>query len=186
MKIKKLILIGASTGGPGHIQKIIKSIKENFDATVVIAQHMQNTYIKSFAGQLNNNCKAEVLISKDGLKLENRKIYILDECYELKEQYESLTFIKQNKPFNYSPNIDLLFNSAIPLVKKIKTKCIILTGIGNDGANGAFNLANSGATCINESEKSAIVYGMPKAAQELNPTALQLDIYKICQEIGNF
>ena len=186
MKTKKLILIGASTGGPGHLQKIIKSIKENFDATVVIAQHMQSSYLKSFIGQLNNNCKIEVLSSKDGLKLKNRNIYILDECYELQEQYGNLTFAKQNQPFNYSPNIDLLFNSAVPMAKKIKTMCIVLTGIGDDGANGAFNLAKHGATCINESEESAIVYGMPKAAQELNPEALKLDIYKICQKIMDF
>ncbi len=186
MKIKKLILIGASTGGPGHIQKIIKTIKDDFDATIVIAQHMQSSYLKSFAGQLNNNCKAEVLLSKDGLKMENKKIYILDECYKLEERYENLTLSRQSKPSNYSPSIDLLFNSLTPIVKKIKTMCIILTGIGSDGANGALNLANSGATCINESEKSSIVFGMPKAAQELNPLALQLDIEEICQKIGAF
>lgn len=186
MKIKKLILIGASTGGPGQIQKIIKTIRENFDATAIIAQHMQSSYLKSFAEQLNNNCRIDVLLSKDNLKLENRKIYILDNCYKLKEQFGDLTFIKENRPLNYSPNIDLLFNSAIPITKKIKTMCIILTGIGSDGANGALTLANSGATCINESENSSIVYGMPKAAQELNPNAIQLNIDEICKKIGAF
>ncbi len=186
MKINRVILIGASTGGPGHIQKIIKSIKEDFNATIVIAQHMQSSYLKSFAGQLNNNCLVEVLLSKDGLKLENRKVYVLDESYELKEQYGNLTFAKQTKPFNYSPNIDLLFNSAVPIVKKFKIMSIILTGIGNDGAKSSSYLASNGATCINESESSSIVYGMPKAAQELNPNAIQLNIDEICQKIVIF
>ncbi len=147
---------------------------------------MQSSYLKSFAGQLNNNCLVEVLLSKDGLKLENRKVYVLDESYELKEQYGNLTFAKQTKPFNYSPNIDLLFNSAVPIVKKFKIMSIILTGIGNDGAKSSSYLASNGATCINESESSSIVYGMPKAAQELNPNAIQLNIDEICQKIVIF
>jgi len=186
LSIKKLILIGASTGGPGQLQKIIKTINKDFDATIVIIQHMQSPYLSSFVKQLNNNCNLDVSLSKENLVLKNRTIYVLEENYEIKDKNGDLVFHRYNKPLNYSPNIDLLFNSVASINKNIKIMAIILTGIGNDGASGASNLAKIGATCINENEQSSIVYGMPKAASELNPNALQLGIEEICYKIGEF
>ncbi len=186
LNIKKLILIGASTGGPGHMQKIIKSLDLHFDGTIIIAQHMQSPYIESFAKQLNNNTFLDVLQTKDNLILKNEKIYILPENYEVKNKFDNLYFSKSDKKLNYSPNIDLLFSSILNITKKLKIMCVILTGIGNDGAIGALNLSKKDATCINENEKSAIVYGMPKAASELNPSAKQLCIDDICKEINEF
>ncbi len=186
MEIKNLILIGSSTGGPGHIQKIIKSVKKDFDATILITQHMQSSFLTSFARQLNNNCQVDVMLLKDNQSLQNRKIYILDENYEIQKKYKNLLSVKYHHPLNYTPNIDLLFNSISKISIDIRIFCIILTGIGDDGAKGALNLAKKGATCINESEKTAIVYGMPKAASELNPQASQLDIFEICHKIESF
>ncbi len=186
MSIKKLILIGASTGGPGQIQKIIKSIKKDFNGTIIMAQHMQSEYLQSFVKQLDNNCSLEVKLSVDKLKIEPRKVYILLNNCEVQEQNGELKFYKYNKPLNYSPNINLLFSSVAKIKKDIKILGIILTGIGDDGAKGALDLANQGAICMNESEESSIVYGMPKSAHELNPSAPQLSIDTICEEIGKF
>jgi len=179
-------LIGASTGGPGQIQKIIRSIKKDFDATIVIAQHMQSGYLQSFTKQLNNNCAIKVELSNDKQIIQERKIYILLDSCEIVERNNEIIFCKSNEVLNYSPNVNLLFNSATKINKSIKIMCIVLTGIGDDGAIGAFNLAKNGAVCINESEDSSIVYGMPKAVHELNPKASQLSIDEICEEIGKF
>ena len=186
MNIKKLILIGASTGGPGQIQKIIKSIDRDFGSTIVIAQHMQSSYLKSFAKQLNNNSKIDVVPTQDNMRLNPKTIYILDENYELREKNRELIFHKSEKLLNYSPNINLLFNSVAQLTNSIKMMCIVLTGIGDDGAKGAFELAKKNAICINENEESSIVFGMPKAANELNPSAPQLGIDEICEKIRTF
>ncbi len=186
MKIKKLILIGSSTGGPGHIQKIIKSIQKDFDATILVAQHMQSSFLASFAKQLNNNSQIDVLLLKNNQLLRNRKVYILDENYEIMKDRQGIRAKKDDTTLSYTPNIDLLFNSLVKISTGIKILCIVLTGIGDDGAKGALNLAKSGATCIYESQESAIVYGMPKAAHELNPQAPQLNIFEICDEIRSF
>jgi len=186
LKIKKLILIGSSTGGPGHIQKIIKSIQKDFDATILVAQHMQSSFLASFAKQLNNNSQIEVLLIKNNQVLRNKKVYILDENYEIVEDHQGLRVKKYDTTLSYTPNIDLLFNSLAKISTRIKILCIVLTGIGDDGAKGALSLAKNGATCIYESEESAIVYGMPKAAHELNPQVPQMNILKICDEIRSF
>ncbi|MDX1809264.1 MAG: CheB methylesterase domain-containing protein [Sulfurospirillaceae bacterium] len=186
MNINKLILIGASTGGPGQIHKIIRSLREDFDGAMVIAQHMEHTYISSFMDYLHNNAPLDVVQAKDGLTIENKKIYLLSQSTEIKTQLSSLYFLQNNGEFNYNPNIDLLLNSAMEISKKIHVMCIILTGIGNDGACGALNLYNSNAICIAEDEKSSIVYGMPKAAIELNPKMKQASIDEICEAINRF
>ncbi len=186
MNIQKLILIGASTGGPGQIQKIIKSLDKKNDTAIVIIQHMQSSYLLSFANQLNKNSSMDVLATKDRLTLETNKVYVLDTNYEIQNKIGNLAFCKYGQKLNYSPNINLLFNSVATLQKKLKILCIVLTGIGDDGAKGALNLAKIGSTCINEDEKSSIVYGMPKAASRLNPSAKQLGIDEICKEIGRF
>ncbi|MCF6173855.1 MAG: chemotaxis protein CheB, partial [Campylobacteraceae bacterium] len=136
--------------------------------------------------QLNNNCNLEVKYPRDKQVIQNRKIYILLENYEIKEQNNEIIFCKSEEVINYSPNINLLFNSVAKISKNIKIMSIVLTGIGDDGALGALNLAKQGAICINESEESSIVYGMPKAAHELNPKAPQMNIDDISKEIGKF
>ena len=186
MNIKKLILIGASTGGPGQIQTIIKSLGKKSDTAIIIAQHMQSSYLVSFANQLNKNSLMEVATAKDKSAIKANMVYILDENYEIKKQGGNLVFSKYEQKLNYSPNIDLLFNSVATIQNGLKILCVVLTGIGNDGAAGSLNLAKNGSTCICEDEKSSIVYGMPKAASELNPSALQLGISEICNKIGSF
>lgn len=186
MHIKKLILIGASTGGPGQIQKIIKSIKKDFNKVIIIAQHMQSAYLQSFTNQLDNNCAISVITVFDNLTLSHGNIYVLPENYEIFESMGVLKFKKYNGALNYSPNINLLFNSVSNIKEKIEVMCIVLTGIGDDGAVGAYNLQKSGAKCLNENEQSSIVYGMPKAANELNPDAKQCNINQICKAMEEF
>jgi two-component system chemotaxis response regulator CheB len=79
-----------------------------------------------------------------------------------------------------------LFSSVSKIKENIQIMCIVLTGIGDDGATGALSLQKIGAICLNENEQSSIVYGMPKAASELNPLAKQCSIDEICDEIEGF
>jgi len=186
LQVKKLILIGASTGGPGQILKIIKSIKKDFDGVMIIAQHMQTPYLYSFSKQLNNNCAIDVTIARDNLILGKSGIYVLPENYEIIKNNAILKFKKYDGELNYSPNINLLFNSVFKIKENMQILCIVLTGIGDDGAVGANNLQKIGAKCLNENEESSIVFGMPKAASELNSGALQCDINQICTAIEEF
>jgi len=80
---KKLILIGASTGGPSHIQKILSSAPEKFCASIVIAQHMGSEYLPSFASRMNDECKLKVSLVRDALECKNGEVYICDQQTEL-------------------------------------------------------------------------------------------------------
>ena len=78
------------------------------------------------------------------------------------------------------------FSSSVECAKDAEILAVLLTGIGHDGANGLSELQKIGAKCIAESEKSAIVYGMPKRAIEINPNIVSLPLDDIVQTIKKF
>lgn len=180
---KKIVLIGASTGGPGQIQKIINSLPKLKDTTIVIAQHMIDGFMDSFANRFQNIKHLRVSVVKDNQAFESNNIYI---C-EGETQLINDSFSKKEISLNsYNPNINILFNSFTLLAKDTKILCAILTGIGDDGVEGCKNLSFNGALCITESKKSAIVDGMPSRARLLVPNIKVHEIDKIVQIISEF
>ena len=165
----KLIIIGASTGGPGHIQKIITALRNSSNIAVVVAQHMDAVYIPSFVKLLNSNCALEVYEAHERTRLQGSSVYICSSSCILKKEGSAITLLpEQTGHGSYNPNINLLFESAAALTHEVQIMGMILTGIGEDGAKGCLSLAESGGECLAESEESAVVYGMPKRAYELN------------------
>lgn len=162
----RLVLIGSSTGGPGHLHKIVLSLPERFSATVIIAQHIAPEFIPSFVKQLNNDSKIEVEAVIDNMLLAKSKVYVCSAETTINTNAEKLQFTQKKalKP-QYNPDINLLFHSAAKLSKQYKCLAIILTGIGDDGSEGIKQMALQGASCIAECETTTIVNGMPLQAR---------------------
>ncbi len=183
----KIILIGASTGGPGHIKKILTALKPEFNATIIIAQHMGNEYIPSFVKQLNSICCHNVnSVVSDNLLLASQ-VYVSSLLTSIKISSKGLSCL-QKKPIasGYNPDIDYLFTSAAKISDQISVLGIILTGIGSDGVNGCRLIAENGGECIAESETSAIVDGMPMQARKTVPNIKILSLNEIINEINLF
>lgn len=183
--LNKLVLIGASTGGPGHIKKLLEGLSLK-SAAIVIAQHMNKMFIPSFCTQLgrDNNLNTQLLSERESIL--GGKVYILDRNFELTGSLGVFAQPNDEAKTTYSPNVDMLFFSAIPLVRSVRTMAILLTGIGDDGARGLDKLQAQGARCVAENEESAIVYGMPKRAKELNPSIKALNLMGIKKELEEF
>ena len=180
----KLITIGASTGGPGQIQKIVENLHKDCTSSIIIAQHMGEEYLSSFAKNLNEHCPIEVCMVQEGMTLEPSKVYI---CSGLCTIKSNLLFSKQTTEKNrFNPDIDALFKSQVSLVDRFDVMSIILTGIGNDGAEGSLTLSAAGARTLAESEESAIVFGMPKRAIELCENIEVKHIDEIVKDVQNF
>ena len=90
------------------------------------------------------------------------------------------------KETTYNPNVDVLFHSGVQACKFADVMAILLTGIGDDGARGLNELYKAGAKCVAENEESAIVYGMPKRAKEINANLKSLPIGGIRAELERF
>lgn len=183
----RLILIGSSTGGPGHLDRILKGLQQNFEGTIVIAQHMSPHFIDSFARQIGTISPLEVHVVRDGMTLHPSKLYVCSGECRIVENRAHLVFSRQESKVSlYTPDINALFSSAAKLSSVLKRFGVILTGIGEDGAKGASELFRSGGKCMFESEESAIVYGMPRRALELTPEADTGTIEEIASAIQRF
>ena len=162
----KIILIGASTGGPGHIKKILTALKPEFSATIIIAQHMGNEYIPSFVKQLNSICCHEVSPVIPEKILLASHVYVSSLLTSITMDSRGLSCLeKYPEKSGYNPDINYLFTSAARIAHQVSVLGIILTGIGSDGVNGCQLLSEQGVECIAESETSAIVDGMPMQAR---------------------
>ncbi len=182
---EKLVLVGASTGGPGQLKYIFSNLPHNIKTPIVVAQHMGINFIPSFANQFNSELKVPVFLLDTKHKLDKGGIYICERNFILNSS-GAIVPKKEDEKTIYNPNVDLLFNSAIGICKEKDILAILLTGIGHDGADGLLNLANHGAKTIAENEDSAIVYGMPKQAKKLNPNLKMLHINEIKKELEDF
>ncbi|WP_041671807.1 CheB methylesterase domain-containing protein [Sulfurospirillum barnesii] len=183
----KIVLIGASTGGPGHLKKILASIPASFHASIIIAQHMNSMFIPSFISQFQNELPLVVHGVDKKMSLHPSTIYICPQnCHllrgDLTPKIEPI--LEGETPYN--PSIDTLFSSALECLRDSEIMAVLLTGIGHDGANGLSELQKQGAHCIAESEESAIVYGMPKRAVEINSHITVMPLHQIIDAIKLF
>ena len=165
------VLIGISTGGPQSLQSLLPKLPENIEVGMVIAQHMPPGFTKPMAERLNKYCKNLVKEAEDGEIIEPGKILV-------GKSGEHVTFYKKDGVYGvsirrfptrpYYPSVDLMFESAAETFEK-KIIAIVMTGMGNDGMEGAKALKKKGKHhIIAQDEKSSVIYGMPRAIVENN------------------
>ncbi len=183
-KLSKLILIGASTGGPGLIEKIIGSFKEVPHAALIIVQHMEAHHLVSFAKRLHrlNSSIAVTLVTQE-TKITDGNIYVLEDTSEFYFTHNTL-FLQKNTHVKsyYHPQIDELFLSASKL-HDIEIVTYLLSGIGADGAKGMLTLKEAHYKTVAQDEQTSIVYGMPKSAKEMGAALHVMSINEIIQDI---
>ena len=188
MKKQKLILIGSSTGGPGHLEKILSQLKPGFSSTVIIAQHIDSIFLPSMVKRLNDISELDIIQAQEDQHIKDGSIvFAHKDITNLQLNHtKGLHLKKCAQTSHYSPSIDALFLTAAKLCSTVDILACVLTGIGDDGAKGMLALKKSGAHCISESEESSIIYGMPKAAVELGASTEVLSLNEIIDKIQNF
>lgn len=167
MEVGRVILIGASTGGPGQIESIVKALPSLRHTTIIIAQHMASDFLGSFAKRLSGQSENMVHVIKDKMVLEAGCIYVAQGVVTLLEEREGLVFyISSPKENRFNPDINSIFSAFAPYAKRFKILGVILTGIGDDGVHGCKELALQGARTLTQTAQSAIVDGMPARARQ--------------------
>lgn len=181
-----IVVIGASTGGPGAIENIIRKLPNNMAVPVIIAQHMPANFVPSFASRLNDLSPLEVTMARKGDLLKpgcvviapgSRNMVVMKNTNgEAYIDFTSKTF----KEFNY-PSIDCLMLSAAEVFGK-RVIGVILTGMGKDGGSGMEAIREKGGYTIAQSKETCVVYGMPKVVVE-NGNAISI---VPINEVGGF
>lgn len=181
------VLIGSSTGGPRLIETICKTLPKDYPHVVCVVQHMPTDFTANFARRLNTLSSVEVLEADNEIVLQKGQVIIAKGGWHLHFRKKLNTFKVKLVPNStnrfFVPSVDEMFFSASEVLPTQKILAIELTGIGDDGADGMLALRKSGANTIAESEKSAIVYGMPKEAYERGGAQKVLDFSDIVNEI---
>lgn len=185
--VRKLVLIGASTGGPGHLDKIFRALPAGYDATVIVAQHINVQFLPTLCESLSSVSKIGVQMARENETMGHHGYLTHREVNMLQLECGAIRMNRSNPNDDHSPCIDELFLSAVPLVKSgCEILAALLTGIGHDGAAGLLALKKAGAKTLAESEKTAIVYGMPRAAYEIGAVDKPSDLEQIIQTIVAF
>lgn len=186
--ITKVVLIGASTGGPGLIEQICASLPSDYKFPVCIVQHMPEQFTNAFVDRLNRSSALEVHVSAKNMELKPGNIYIARGGVHMnfaKKVSGTIVIREDEKKGNnfFQPSVNDMMFSAMELFGAKNLLPVILTGIGNDGADAMVELKRAGAFTIAESEQSATVYGMPREAYERGGVAVQLDFKDILKTI---
>ena len=181
----KLIAIGASTGGVEALIEVLQGFPQQCPPTV-ITQHMPPLFTSSLAGRLNDICAAEVLEATSGAPLVPGKVYLApggDRHLEVAESSGLRCRLRPGPRVNgHRPSVDVMFKS-VAAASGAGAVGVILTGMGDDGAEGLLKMREAGSRTIGQDESTSIVYGMPKAAFQIGAVGQQLPLSEISEKV---
>lgn len=174
-----LIAIGASTGGPVALQKLLIPLPANFPCPITITQHMPGTFTGAFATRLNGLCQLEVCEAKDGMPLKAGHVYVApggkQMIYEGRGKNARIRIRPTDARLQFSPSVDVSFGSASKIFPG-KILAIILTGMGADGTEGSKLIKATGGKIWTQNEASCVVYGMPMSVAKAGLSQKELSI----------
>ena len=163
----RIIAIGISTGGPNALQYLLSQIPADFPATFVIVQHMPEGFTDMFARRLDECCALEVQEAKSGdLLISGRVLICPGNRHRMGRRMPrgDMIVLSETPPINgHRPSADVLFHSVAQEFG-LTSVGIIMTGMGEDGAEGIGAIKASGGMTVAQSEESCVVSGMPRAA----------------------
>ncbi|WP_026104452.1 chemotaxis response regulator protein-glutamate methylesterase [Anabaena sp. PCC 7108] len=182
----ELVAIGSSTGGPKALAAILSELPTNFNAAIAIVQHVDGHFSGGFADWLNQQTPLPVRLAVPGDRLQKGRILVAGTNDHLCLKPDlTLAYTKNPLDYPYRPSVDVFFKSLAQHWKS-KGTAILLTGMGKDGAEGLNALKLQGWHTIAQNQKSCIVYGMPKAAVELNAAVQVLSLESIAANLQKF
>lgn len=175
-----VVAIGASTGGPRALAEIVSHLPDSFGAGVVVAQHMPAGFTETLADRLDRRSPLEISEGRDGDEVKPGRVLVIPGGKHGKvarERGRLVLRVSDGADLIHRPNINLLFESVAAAVGS-RGIGVVLTGMGDDGARGLAELREAGGHTVAESESTAVIFGMPRAAAKSAEEILPL------QQIG--
>ncbi|NLJ77382.1 MAG: chemotaxis response regulator protein-glutamate methylesterase [Peptococcaceae bacterium] len=177
----KVIAIGASTGGTEAIRKLLQSFPATIPGIVVV-QHMPVGFTRHFAESLNNTCALEVREARTGDRVFPGRALIAPGDRHMRVHRSGGIYLVDCRPgekvCGHCPSVEVLFQS---LAKHVGANAIgiMLTGMGNDGAEGMLAMRQAGARTMAQDEATSVIFGMPRAAYEKGGAEYLIPLGKI-------
>jgi two-component system chemotaxis response regulator CheB len=181
----RVLVVGSSTGGVEALSRLIEQLPENCPPTAIV-QHMPPNFTASLAARLDRINAPSVKEAYDGAPLEAGCVYIAPGGamhLEIEEAGGLRCRLRAGAPVNgHCPSVDVLFASVAKIARQ-NAIGVILTGMGNDGAQGLLAMRQAGAQTIGQDEATSLIYGMPRAAFEIGAVERQLPLDRIANAV---
>lgn len=165
----KLIAIGVSTGGPQALEYLLSQLPPDFPGAIVVVQHMPSGFTDMFARRLDESCSLRVKEAQSGDTLQAGRVVICPGSRHMRVKRlpmgDVVVLNDEPRVNGHRPSVDVLFQSVAQEFGP-ETIAILMTGMGDDGAEGLGAVKRAGGMTIAQSEDSCVVFGMPKAAIE--------------------
>jgi two-component system chemotaxis response regulator CheB len=163
------VAIGISTGGPNALQYLLQQLPGDFPGTIVVVQHMPEGFTEMFARRLDESCAIDVKEAQSGDLLIAGRALICPGDRHIKVRRmplgNTVVLSDEARTNGHRPSVDILFRSVAAEFGS-RAVGVLMTGMGDDGAEGLGLMKDAGALTIAQSEDSCTVFGMPKAAVE--------------------
>lgn len=160
----KVIAIGASTGGPEALQKVITRLSRDFDLPILIVQHIAEGFLGGMVEWLGRTAGRNVRVASDREHITGGTIYFAPDGFDMGVSRGMFIVLSKNgSEGRHMPSVSYLFRSVDRAFRRDAVG-IILSGMGRDGVKELRQMKDHGAVTIAQDRESSIVYGMPKAA----------------------
>jgi two-component system chemotaxis response regulator CheB len=160
-----LVVIGASTGGPPLLSRLLPALPAAFGAPVVIALHISARFTAALAARLDESCRLRVCEVGGSIPVEPGNVYLARGSADVLVARRSSSLTVKTVPsgdeHRWHPSVDRLVASAQRYVDPARLVCVLLTGMGDDGATEMAAVKAAGGRTIAESAETAVVWGMP-------------------------
>jgi two-component system chemotaxis response regulator CheB len=182
-----LIGIAASTGGPSALSELFSQLTGRGSYAIVLAQHMPERFTRTFAERLDRKSSLRISEAVDGDLVTAHTGFVCPgrQCMEVQTQPGGLLRVKlmpQGPEDRYAPSGNRLL-SSVANVARNRAIGVILTGMGDDGTEGARAIMEAGGIVIAESEDSAVIYGMPGSAVRAGVVTRSLPLSQIADQL---
>lgn len=161
----RVVAIGTSTGGPSALQKVLSALPSDLPVPVLVVQHMPPQFTRSLAERLNATCRLRVVEAEEGMVLEPGLVLVAPggRHLTLKSGPSGVYALTPDVPATlHRPSVDVLFTSVCQVYGG-HVLGVVMTGMGQDGLEGARLIRQHGGRILVQDEETSVVYGMPRA-----------------------
>ncbi len=181
--LPEIVVIGASAGGPGALTQVLSYLPEDFPLPVLVTQHLSADFVPGLANWLGRRCVLPVRLATEGDYPQPGEVWIAPGGYHMQLSPEGrVQLVPEKGHYRHQPSVDALFDSTATVYGR-KVIAVLLTGMGDDGAEAMARLFAYGARTIVQNEETCVVYGMPGAAVERGAAEYILPIGEIGRAI---
>jgi two-component system chemotaxis response regulator CheB len=182
-----IVLVGTSTGGPPALEALLTALPATFPWPILVAQHMPASFTGALARRLNGLCALTVVEASQPMLIQSGHVYIgrgdADIVVSRRAQELTVMAAPAKSGYPWHPSTDRLVRSAMEHAPASQLIGVLMTGMGNDGADAMTELRAHGGRTIAEAEETAVVWGMPGELVRAGGASWVVPLPKIAQRL---